>query len=216
MTLHLPDSGAVVALDGARTAPSALRNLPFILAQLAQHAPPAGPALELASGTGQQIAAFAAAHPGLDWQPTDVNPDNLTSITAWRTRAMARSGCANLAAPMLLDAGQPGWGVGRNLSLVLAVNLLHLIPEAHAATLLAEASTALAPGGVVMIYGPFLRHGQATSDGDAAFDASLRAQNPLIGYKDRDWATGNLRAAGLLVHVEALPANNLMLIAFKN
>lgn len=210
MTLRLPDSGADTAPDGARTAPSALRNLPHILAQLARHAPASGTALELASGTGQHIAAFAAACPGLDWCPSDVNPGNLPSISAWR----ARAGLRNLAAPMLLDAAQPGWGAGRACALVIAVNLLHLIPEAAAETVLAEAASALAPGGTLMIYGPFLRQGRATSDGDAAFDASLRAQDPLIGYKDIDWVCARL--SGLQTPlIEAMPANNLMLIARK-
>jgi hypothetical protein len=95
------------------------------------------------------------------------------------------------------------------------VNLLHLIPEAAARNALSEAALALAPGGVLMVYGPFLRDGRATSEGDAAFDASLRAQDPAIGYKNLADVTGWMTAAGLHVTVEEMPANNLMLVAFK-
>ena len=211
MSLRLPDSGSPHLPDGRRIAPSAERNLAPILAVLARHAPKAGKALELASGTGQQIAAFAAAHPGLHWQPSDVNPDNLASIEAWRNFA----NLSNLAAPVLLDAGSPGWGARRDLALFLVVNLLHLIPEAAARNALSEAALALAPGGVLMVYGPFLRDGRATSEGDAAFDASLRAQDPAIGYKNLADVTGWMTAAGLHVTVEEMPANNLMLVAFK-
>ncbi|MDZ4095158.1 MAG: DUF938 domain-containing protein, partial [Paracoccaceae bacterium] len=99
---------------------------------------------------------------------------------------------------------------------ILMVNLLHLISDQAALVVLSEAAKALAPGGRLLIYGPFLRGGQATSEGDAAFDASLRAQDPGIGYKDLDWVAGHLAKAGLMLRVTAMPANNLMLIAFKN
>ncbi len=77
---------------------------------------------------------------------------------------------------------------------MLLVNLLHLIPAPAAETLLAEVALALAPGGTFCLYGPFLRDGQPTSPGDAAFDASLRAQDPTIGYKDLAWVMGTCRA----------------------
>lgn len=92
------------------------------------------------------------------------------------------------------------------------MNLLHLIPERAAATLLAELGAALAPGGTACLYGPFLRDGLATSAGDAAFDASLRAQDPAIGYKDLAWVMGQLGKAGLSCDVLPMPANNLLLV----
>ena len=72
---------------------------------------------------------------------------------------------------------------------------------------------ALAPGGRFTLYGPFLRDGRATSDGDAAFDAALRAQDPAIGYKDLAEVMALSQAAGL-VHVttRSMPANNLLLV----
>ncbi len=59
------------------------------------------------------------------------------------------------------------------------------------------------------------RGGRATSEGDAAFDASLRAQDARLGYKDLGWVMEQLGAAGLGIQVVPMPANNLMLIAFK-
>ncbi len=97
--------------------------------------------------------------------------------------------------------------------MIVLVNLLHLISTPEAATVLTEVAAALAPGGIFALYGPFLRDGTATSEGDAVFDASLRAQDPAIGYKDVIWTCAHLVAAGLS-HVEtvAMPANNLLLI----
>ncbi|MEO8243804.1 MAG: DUF938 domain-containing protein [bacterium] len=207
MSLKLPDSGAAVTPDGRRHAPSAARNAAAILAVLQRELTAPARLLEIASGTGQHAALFAAALPWIDWQPSDVNSDNLTSIRAWRE-------ADNLREPVVLDASVAGWAAKwQPLDAVLVVNLLHLIPLAAVTTVLAEGSAALGPGGRFLIYGPFLRDGKTTSDGDAAFDASLRAQDPAIGYKDIGVIRPKLEQAGLVVRVEPMPANNLMLIA---
>ncbi len=205
MSLRLPDSGAEVSADGRRHAPSAERNAGPILAVLRRVIGPGARVLELASGTGQHAAAFAPALRA-DWQPSDVEAGNFASITAW-SGGVARP-------PVRLDACLPGWGRAE-WDAVLAVNLLHLVPVEGARVLLAEAARALRPGGRLCLYGPFLRGGRATSDGDATFDASLRAQDPRLGYKDLGWVMAALGAEGLGVEVVPMPANNLMLIAFK-
>ncbi len=206
MTLRLPDSGAATGPDGRRNAPSAARNAAPILSALRRVIGPGARVLELASGTGQHAAEFAPAL-AADWQPTDVAEGNLVSIAAW-TGGLTR-------APILLDACHAGWSTGQAWDAVLAVNLLHLVPRDSAATLIAEAALALAPGGRLAIYGPFLRDGRATSSGDAAFDADLRAQDARIGYKDLGWVMERMGAAGLGVEVVPMPANNLMLLAFR-
>ena len=60
------------APDGRLNAPSAARNLAPILSVLRRNLPGQGRAVELASGTGQHMAAFAEAFPGIHWTPTDV------------------------------------------------------------------------------------------------------------------------------------------------
>ncbi|HCY99867.1 MAG: methyltransferase [Rhodobacterales bacterium RIFCSPHIGHO2_02_FULL_62_130] len=209
MTLRLPDSGAETSPDGRRHAPSAARNAAPILAMLRTELPPQGRLLEIAAGTGQHAAEFSAALPQIDWQPTDVNPDNLASITAWRATAGP-----NLRAPVVLDATRPDWSADwPNQDAILIVNLLHLIPAPAVETLLDQAARALSPSGVLLIYGPFLRDGLATSDGDAAFHASLQAQDPAIGYKDLASVTARLASYGLTTTAQPMPANNLMLVA---
>jgi hypothetical protein len=58
-----------------------------------------------------------------------------------------------------------------------------------------------------------LRDGQTTSQGDADFDAALRAQDPAIGYKDMADVIAMLQSHGL-AHADtiAMPANNLLLV----
>lgn len=210
--LTLPDSAAPGEGE-KRLAPSALRNLEPIAAVLARHLPARGRVLELASGSGQHAAALAARHPGLDWQPSDIDPANLASIRAWAAEAQ----CANLRAPLRLDACAPGWAarLGQWQAIWLC-NLLHLIAEAEAGVLLDEAALALAPGGILCLYGPFRRDGQLVSDGDRAFDASLRAQDAAIGYKDIGWVEARLAAGGLVRDaLHQMPANNLLLVMHK-
>lgn len=210
MALKLPDSGAETLPDGRRMVPSAARNAGPILAVL-ETLGLNGRLLEIASGSGLHAAEMAGKL-GLDWQPTDVEQANFASIKAWSAHAGAE-----IRAPLHLDATAPGWAerLGQ-WDVVLLVNLLHLIPAPAAETLLAEAAQALAPGGTFCLYGPFLRGGKATSPGDAAFDASLRAQDPLIGYKDLDWVLDRLNGYHVTVKTVEMPANNLMLLARRS
>ena len=205
MSLRLPDSGAEVMADGRRVAPSAARNAAAILGVLRRVIAPRARVLELASGTGQHAAEFAPAL-AADWQPSDVRAGNFASIAAWAGGGVRPA--------VVLDACAPGWAAGAGWDAILAVNLLHLIPEAGVEVLIAEAARALAPGGRLVIYGPFLRGGRATSAGDAAFDADLRAQDAALGYKDLGWVMGLMGRAGLGVEVVPMPANNLMLVTF--
>ncbi|WP_412507795.1 DUF938 domain-containing protein [Roseovarius sp. SYSU LYC5161] len=204
-------STATPGEEGRLHAPAAERNAAPILELLRLHAPERGRALELAAGTGQHAAHFAAALPGLDWQPTEIDAERRSSIDAWA----AAAGLPNLRAAIDLDVTAPGWGAHHaGQSLVLLVNLLHLVSAIEARTVVSETAQALAPGGVFVLYGPFLRDGEATSEGDAAFDASLRAQDPAIGYKDDFEVIDWLHAAGLeLAEVVEMPANNLALVA---
>lgn len=209
MALTLPDTGAEILPDGRRMVPSAARNAAPILAVLAGLGLQ-GRLLEIASGSGLHAAAMAGEL-GLDWQPTDVEPGNFSSISAWATVAEGL-----IRPPILLDAGAPGWAARLGQwNAILLVNLLHLIPQAAAKTVLAEVAQALAPGGTFCLYGPFLRDGQPSSPGDAAFDASLRKQDPRIGYKDLDWVLGQMAGNGLRADMVEMPANNLMLQAKK-
>ncbi|HMS94385.1 MAG TPA: DUF938 domain-containing protein [Tabrizicola sp.] len=207
MALKLPDTGAETLPDGRRMVPSAARNARPILDVLSGLGLK-GRLLEIASGSGLHAAEMAGKL-ALDWQPTDVEPKNFASIQAWATQARGE-----IRAPILLDATLSGWAARMGQwDAILLVNLLHLIPTPAAETLLAEVALALSPNGTFCLYGPFLRDGQPTSPGDAAFDASLRSQDPLIGYKDLTWVLDHLTRHGLTTDVRTMPANNLMLLA---
>jgi len=211
--LILPDSAisANAGADGRMYAPSAQRNAPHIAELLAHHAPASGKMLEIASGTGEHAVHFATALPHLHWQPSEIDPTRRTSITAHS----AAASLPNLAPVIELDATAPGWGATHaGQDMILLVNLLHLVSTPEAKILIREVGQALSPQGRFVLYGPFLRDGETTSDGDRQFDASLRAQYPEIGYKD-DWDVIDwIHGSGMdLVQVIEMPANNLAFVA---
>lgn len=207
MTRHIVQE-ANEAPDGRRTAPAALRNTSPMIEALRTRLPKQGRVLEVASGTGQHAAAFAAAFPALSWMPSDIDPGQRDSIAAWRRD----SDLKNLAEPLAIDVAAP-WPIAHGyVQAVLTINLLHLIPEPFVSRLFEEAHAALSDGGRMIVYGPFLRGSSYASEGDRAFDASLRARDPAIGYKSFDAVSEVARAAGLTpVATDAMPANNLLI-----
>lgn len=212
----LPPSASVATdAGGAKLhAPAAARNADAITALIAQIAPREGRALEIASGTGQHITAIAAALPRIMWHPSEIAAERIASIDAY----VAEAALTNVAPAQHLDATEQGWSSAHApYDFIHLVNLLHLIPQEAAATVIAQAALALAPAGSLMLYGPFKRGGLLTSDGDAGFDASLRAADPRIGYKDDAWVNDVLTAAGLsCITVHQMPANNLAFVARRD
>ena len=199
--------------NGRLYSPSAARNIEPIADVLAHHAPKAGQALEIASGTGQHVAIFAGRLPNLVWQPTEIDATRLTSVNAWAEH----SGELNILPAIPLNATQKGWGATHaGQDLITLSNLLHLISKSEAQTLILEAGKALAPQGVFHIYGPFMRDGETTSAGDAEFHAKLQAQDPEVGYKD-DWDVIDwIHTSGMdLVQVLEMPSNNISFVATR-
>ena len=209
--LNLPDTASVATPDGDGKlfAPSADRNADFIVALVRERAPTHGRALELASGTGQHVVTLARAMPDMHWHPTDIDISRRASIDAY----VRDANLSNVAPASELDATRAGWSAtNTGYDLILLVNLLHLISAAEAQTVIREAAKALAPSGMLIVYGPFMRDDELTSEGDAAFHASLQAQDPEIGYKsDFDVLDWGVDAWLDVADVVEMPANNLAL-----
>jgi len=187
-----------------RHAPAAARNRDPILAVLRGLLSEGARVLEIASGTGQHAAAFARELPGVTWQPSDADPAALASIEAWRRE----EGLANLLPALEIDASAPPWEVGE-VDAVVAINLVHIAPWRAAEGLFAGSSRVLAPGGVLFLYGPYRFDGAFTAPSNAAFDASLRAQDSAWGVRDVRDLTRLAEAGGLVREaVLAMPANN--------
>ncbi|MFY2825626.1 DUF938 domain-containing protein [Ruegeria sp. MALMAid1280] len=209
----LPSNASVATegQDGRLIAPAATRNAEALCDLLTQWAPTTGQALEIASGTGQHVSAFAQALLGLHWQPTEVEPDRRASIDAYATDL------PNVADAVALDATAQGWHEAfADQNLIVLINLVHLISWQETQVLIAETAQALAPEGRFILYGPFKRSGQLTSDGDHRFHSALVQQDPEIGYKDDKDIAGWMAGQNLIVlDIVEMPANNLAFVAEK-
>lgn len=194
--------------DPRTHAPATLRNRAPILAVLRRILPAAGLVVEAASGSGEHAAYFAAAFPGLTWQPTDRDPQALASIDAHGRAA----GLANLRPALELDAAAPYWPVA-SADALLCINMIHISPWAATEGLMAGAARLLPEGAPLYLYGAYRVDGRHTADSNRQFDAYLRAQDPAWGVRDLGDVVA-LAARHGLSHIEtaAMPANNLSVV----
>lgn len=190
------------AVDPRRHAPATLRNRDAILAALRRHLPAQGVVLEVASGTGEHAAFFAAGLGGVRWQASDPDPDARASIDAY---------AAPGALPALaLDAAAWPWPIAA-ADAVVCINMIHIAPWAATLGLLRGAAAVLSPGGPLLLYGPFRRDGAHTAPSNAEFDAGLRAEHPAWGVRDLEAVVAAATGFGPPA-VEAMPANNLVVV----
>jgi len=201
--------------DGRLYGPAFERNHAAIWSAMAEFmSAQTGNALEVGSGTGQHVTEFARRSPHITWWPSDIVPAHLTSIAAWR----AQAGLKNLRAPQRIDLGAPDWtwqsetGEGGALTAIVCNNVLHIANWGVAQNLIAGAGRLLKNDGRLFIYGPFMRDGAHTAPSNAAFDASLQAENPDWGVRDVRDLNALAEAAGLSpAEITPMPANNLVL-----
>lgn len=202
------------APDGRLFSPVFLRNSPPLIAALTRVVgDETGPVLEIGAGTGQHAAAFALAFPGLDWWPSDPDPVHRRSIAAWAAEVRAPD-----RTPLDVD-GATDWATQESvralgpLTAVYAGNVTHIAPVAVTEGIVAGAGKVLRPGGRLILYGPFRVGGAFMGEGNRAFDAGLRAEDPAWGLRDLDDIDGLARAAGLNPEARiAMPANNLIAV----
>ncbi|MGA0545545.1 DUF938 domain-containing protein [Brevundimonas sp. VNH65] len=194
----------------ARESPAAVRNSGPILSVLRSHLPARGRVLEIAAGTGQHALAFAQALPDIDWTPSDPDASARASIDAWRATAAS----PNLNPPLSLDASHPSTWPSGPFDAVVCINMVHISPWLATEGLMAGAAAVLtSPGGLLVLYGPYVEAEVETAPTNLAFDADLKRRDPDWGLRDRDAVVALARADGLvLTRRVAMPANNLMLL----
>lgn len=170
--------------------------------------------LEIASGTGQHAAYFSQSFPNLTWHPTEATEETFSSISAWA------EDLPNVKPPLLLDASSPAesWPIApKSCVAVVCVNMTHISPWEATKGLVAGSGRVLCSGGQLFIYGPFSVDGQPTTESNAAFDCSLRAQNSAWGLRDVADVDACAARAGLVrKEMLSMPANNFTLIYYKN
>jgi len=193
-----------------RHAPAAARNRQPILEVLQPRLPASGLVLEIASGSGEHVAHFAKAMPGLDFQPTDPDDDARASIDDW----VHTLGLGNVRPALPLDVTSENWPVERAAA-VLCSNMIHIAPWEAAIGLIGGVARRLPAGGLLFLYGPYRREGRHTAPSNEAFDLDLRRRNPAWGVRDLEAVSELAAAHGFgSPDILAMPANNLSL-AFK-
>ncbi len=196
--------------DPRRHAPATLRNRAPILLVLRRVLPPAGLLLEIASGTGEH-AAWMAPRLGtsLAWQPSEADATALPGIDAHAEAA----GAVTVRPAIRLDVTSTPWPLDA-ADAILCCNLVHIAPWAATLGLFAGAARLLPHLGPLVLYGPFRRHGRHTAPSNAAFEASLKAQDPAWGIRciDTELVPAAATHGLVLDEVNELPANNLALV----
>ncbi len=200
-------------LGGKHDAPAVRRNCEAILAVLTEFLPETGTVLEIASGTGQHVTAFAGANPNVTWLPSDPDPRARSSIEAW----VRSAGVGNVRPPANIDVTRSDWvaSVPESVHLILCINLLQISPWTACEGLMAGAAKLLKPGGQLFIYGCFKRGGQHTAASNERFHESLVYRNPQWGVRDLEAVIACARVQGLVFEkIMEMPVNNLS-VAFR-
>lgn len=198
-------------MDARQYAPATQRNREPILKILSAVFPPQSNVLEIASGTGEHAAYFAAQ---LDcrWIPSDPNPLARESIVAWKDSCSLN----NLELPLSIDVTVDGWYQSlkdREINTIVNINMIHISPWQACLGLIEGAEQILPLGGILYLYGPYKRDGEHTAPSNASFDRSLRDRNVLWGIRDLSTVVETAAAKNLkLQKVIPMPANNLSII----
>lgn len=187
-----------------RHAPATERNRDPIVAVLAEVLPEEGMVLEVASGTGEHVAAFAQRFPRISWQPSDPDADSRASIADW---------CAevpNVFPPLDLDAATADWPI-EWADAIVCINMVHISPWSATVGLMAGAKGLLAPDAPLILYGPYRRQGVETAPSNEAFELWLKEKSPEYGLRHVEDVTAAAEGFALDRLVE-MPANNLILV----
>ena len=135
--------------DSRLRAPAVARNRDLILDVLRRVLPSSGLVLEIASGSGEHAAHFAAALPDLVFQPSDPDPTARASIDAWS----ASSGLENIRPALALDSSRAHWPLAR-ADAILCINMTHISPFSATEGLFRNAAEILPSGAVLYLYRP--------------------------------------------------------------
>lgn len=196
-------------------APATARNRDCILDVLKAHHPGHGTLLEVASGSGEHAVHMAHHFDGAYWQPSDIDPEKVASIDAWRAEGITDALLPAIRFDALAD-DMTSLDLPAPLTAVMAVNLIHIAPWTVAQALVAKAASALENDGLLFLYGPYKQGGGHTAPSNESFDQSLKSRDARWGVRDLEAVTDLACTAGFTSPVVIdMPANNLSVIFRK-
>ena len=185
-----------------------LRNSAPIYDVLRQHIPRPARVLEVASGSGQHAVHFCEHEAQWTWQPSDLDPSNVASVSAYQREFQGE----NLLAPISLDVCAPTAFDAGAFDVLYCANMVHIAPIEASHGLMALAGHVLSEAGKLITYGPY-RFDGSTAPSNEAFDRSLQGRDSRWGVRDVRTLQDIAGGAGLkLADTVAMPANNHVLI----
>lgn len=168
--------------------------------------------LEVASGSGEHCVHWAEHFPDCDWQPSDIHPEAIESIKAWRSA----KGLENIHEPLYLDVTKDDWP-DTTYDAMIAVNMIHISPEICTEALLCKARNHLKAKGFLFLYGPFKVGGEHTAPSNVEFEKWLKEKDPRFGVRDLEEVVLLAKNHRLeLAEKIPMPANNFSLVFFKD
>jgi len=162
--------------------------------------------LEIGSGTGQHAVYFAQKMPHLTWQTSDQEAYH-AGILQW----LQDADLDNTPAPIKLNVSTDNWPE-QKFDAIFSANAVHIMSWQNVVDFIQHAGKRLAPGGLLILYGPFNYHGAYTSESNARFDLWLKERDPESGIRDFEAMDQLANKAGLqLLGDYEMPANNRIL-----
>jgi cyclopropane fatty-acyl-phospholipid synthase-like methyltransferase len=163
--------------------------------------------LEVGSGSGQHAVYFAPQFPWMEWYPTDVQA-NLAGMKLW----FEEYRIPTIQKPQRMEVGKDELPKLK-FEIIFTANTFHIMHWKECKSLMKMFGGRLREGAKVIIYGPFKYEGQFTSESNAEFDQSLKAQDPLMGIRSfEDVHNAMVKNGFELTFDQDMPANNQMLV----
>ena len=187
-------------------APACERNSQVILNVLQRILAHSRTVLEIGSGTGQHAVFFANGLPHLQWQPT--NKESLESINAWRGEAEFENVLPAKSMDLLAGADHQYLRLPE-IDAIVCINTVHIMAWQGTEKLFELAASAIPPGGVLYLYGPYRYADRPLEPSNENFDLWLKERDPLSGIRDFEAVNRLAGLAGFELQEDlAMPANN--------
>ena len=206
MSYYLFPLSLIMKLDYPATG----RNREYILNVIKNYLPKSGTVLEVASGSGQHICYLAQHFPELIWQPSDIDPNGMASVNAWKDELELKNvkPCLELDAESSIDAGP--------VDFMMCINMIHISPWSATLGLFKQAQKFLKPDSYLYLYGPFKEEDVETAPSNVNFDFSLKSRNPEWGIRSLSEVKKVAEEHSLkFVFRQTMPANNLSVLFQK-
>jgi cyclopropane fatty-acyl-phospholipid synthase-like methyltransferase len=163
--------------------------------------------LEIGSGNAQHFIHFAKHFKDIIWTTSDVE-----SRHAPIKAALDIAKLPNLRGPLAFEVGKDDFPK-YSYDLVFTANTFHIMSWKQCKNLMKILGNRLREGSQVVIYGPFNYDGKFTSESNALFDQSLKANDPTRGIRSFEDINKNMIKNGFELFKDyEMPANNRMLV----